>query len=173
MTDDVQAQITSAGTECKQVDRLALIRILTEAEDHTVISLLVTGSSMSPFFLDRRSVVYLERDRSYVPKKGDIVLFCRPDSLVVLHRVIRVLSDGMLLINGDAQSWTETIHTSQVLAHVVRFARTARETDVGHAGYRFLVRLWMPLRPIHPHLWRVFDICRRLPQKLGLRRRKP
>ncbi len=157
----------SPESDAVQVDRGALLRIFEEAEDHAVIPLMVTGASMSPFLLDRRSMVFLERDRAYVPRRGDIVLFVRADGTLVLHRVVRRLEDGQLRINGDAQRWTEIIHESQVMAHVVRFCRTKRQTDVRQPGYRFLVRLWMPLRPLHPRLWRMMDIVRRIPQKLS------
>ena len=102
--------------DTRTVDRLDFLRIMTVAEDGSVIPLLVTGTSMLPFLLDRRSVVYLEKDRSYQPKRGDIVLFLRPDGAWVLHRVVRLLPNGKLLINGDGQAWTETIMPQQIMA---------------------------------------------------------
>ncbi len=162
----------SASEATREVNRWELIKLMLDAEDHAIIPLLVTGSSMSPTLLNRKSVVYLERDRSYVPERGDIVFFCRPDGALVLHRVLRLLEDGTLLINGDAQQWTEIIDPIQVVAHVVRFRRTKRETDVNSRAYRFYVRMWMPLRPIHPYLWRFCYICKRIPVKLHLCKNK-
>ncbi len=158
--------------ESRQVDRRELVRVILDAEDHTVIPLLVTGSSMAPMLLDRRSVVYLERNRAYVPRRGDILLFCRPDGTVVLHRLVKCLEDGQLLINGDAQAWTETIFPEQIVARVVRFRRKRRERSVEGLGYRLYVRLWMPLRPLHPKIWRFLFLCSRVPHKLGLVRKQ-
>ena len=152
--------------DTRTVDRLDFLRIMTVAEDGSVIPLLVTGTSMLPFLLDRRSVVYLEKDRSYPPKRGDIVLFLRPDGAWVLHRVVRLLPNGKLLINGDGQAWTETIMPQQIMARVVRICRRKRIFSTENVIYRVLSRMWMPLRPIHPIGARICYIWHRLPYKL-------
>jgi hypothetical protein len=152
--------------DARTVDRLDFLRIMTVAEDGSVIPLLVTGTSMLPFLLDRRSVVYLEKDRSYQPKRGDIVLFLRPDGAWVLHRVVRLLPNGKLLINGDGQAWTETIMPQQIMARVVRICRRKRIFSTENVIYRVLSRMWMPLRPIHPIGARICYIWHRLPYKL-------
>lgn len=152
--------------DTRTVDRLDFLRIMTVAEDGFVIPLLVTGTSMLPFLLDRRSVVYLEKDRSYQPKRGDIVLFLRPDGAWVLHRVVRLLPNGKLLINGDGQAWTETIMPQQIMARVVRICRRKRIFSTENVIYRVLSRMWMPLRPIHPIGARICYIWHRLPYKL-------
>ena len=152
--------------DTRTVDRLDFLRIMTVAEDGSVIPLLVTGTSMLPFLLDRRSVVYLEKARSYQPKRGDIVLFLRPDGAWVLHRVVRLLPNGKLLINGDGQAWTETIMPQQIMARVVRICRRKRIFSTENVIYRVLSRMWMPLRPIHPIGARICYIWHRLPYKL-------
>ena len=152
--------------DTRTVDRLDFLRIMTVAEEGSVIPLLVTGTSMLPFLLDRRSVVYLEKDRSYQPKRGDIVLFLRPDGAWVLHRVVRLLPNGKLLINGDGQAWTETIMPQQIMARVVRICRRKRIFSTENVIYRVLSRMWMPLRPIHPIGARICYIWHRLPYKL-------
>ena len=152
--------------DTRTVDRLDFLRIMTVAEDGSVIPLLVTGTSMLPFLLDRRSVVYLEKDRSYQPKRGDIVLFLRPDGAWVLHRVVRLLPNGKLLINGDGQAWTETIMPQQIMARVVWICRRKRIFSTENVIYRVLSRMWMPLRPIHPIGARICYIWHRLPYKL-------
>ena len=152
--------------DTRTVDRLDFLRIMTVAEDGSVIPLLVTGTSMLPFLLDRRSVVYLEKDRSYQPKRGDIVLFLRPDGAWVLHRVVRLLPNGKLLINGDGQAWTETIMPQQIMARVVRICRRKRIFSTENVIYRVLSRMWMPLRPLHPIGARICYIWHRLPYTL-------
>jgi hypothetical protein len=152
--------------DTRAVDRLDFLRIITEAEDGSVIPLLVTGNSMLPFLLNRRSVVYLEKDSDYQPKRGDIVLFLRPDGAWILHRIVRLLPNGELLINGDAQAWTETIAPQQIMAGVVRICRRKRTFSTENAFYRLLSRMWMPLRRFHPMGARVCYIWHRLPYKL-------
>ena len=152
--------------DTKLVDRMDFMKIIAATEDHSVIPLLVTGGSMTPFLLDRRSVVYLEKDSGYEPKRGDIVMFMRPDGTWILHRISRLLPNGELLINGDAQSWTETIIPAQIAARVVRIRRRKRVFSVTNPVYRFLVWVWIPLRPIHPVGARLCHIWHRIPYKL-------
>lgn len=152
--------------EMRTVDRLNFLQIVMEAEDHCVIPLLVTGGSMMPFLLDRRSIVYLEKDSEYQPKRGDIVMFMRPDGTWILHRISRLLPNGELLINGDAQAWTETIMPHQIAARVVRICRRKRIFSVENPVYRLLSWMWMPLRPIHPFGARLCYIWHRVPYKL-------
>jgi hypothetical protein len=134
------------------LDRLQLIEIMQAAQKGDQIPLRVTGGSMIPFLFDQRSLVFLEKDPDYVPKKGDIVFFVRPDLALVLHRIVEVRKDGTLLINGDAQSWTEVIHPKQILGHVTHIRRRVRVFSVNSRFYRLAVRLWMPLRRLHPVL---------------------
>ena len=138
--------------KCNEYDRAQVLAILTSAKDGDRFPLLVTGGSMVPFLFDQRSFVYLEKDAGYVPKKGQIVFFVRPDGALVLHRIIKVHEDGTLLINGDAQSWTEVIRPEQILARVTHIQRRVRVFSVNAPLYRLAVRLWMPLRKLHPKL---------------------
>ncbi len=166
--------VSGSDPMCKQgvndmprsIDRHQLRELLLGTADGEIISLLVTGYSMQPTLLNRRSTVFLTRTSVYTPHRGDIVFFLRPSGDLVLHRVVRLLPDGALLINGDAQKWTETIHPAQVLARVDSFKRKRRVIQATHHLYRLYVRLWMPLRPLHPGLARLYYIWSRIPYKL-------
>lgn len=151
--------------QAKTVNRNEMRDVLLSADEHSVVPLLVTGTSMVPFLLDRRSVVELEKDTARKPRRGDIVLFHRRDGTIVLHRVIRA-EEECLLINGDAQDWTEEIHPRQVLAYVTHIRRRKRRFPVTNPIYRLYVWVWMPLRWFHPIASRLFHIWHRIPYKL-------
>ncbi len=152
--------------DMKNIGKFDLLKIMLTAQDHDVIPLLVTGESMQPILLDRETVVYLEKDAAYRPKRGDIILYWRGDDVWVLHRAVRIYGDGRIKTNGDGQNWTEVIHTSQVVARVVYFVRKGKTVSTDSRGYRFLVGIWMPLRWIHrPTAW-CTHVIRRLPYKL-------
>jgi hypothetical protein len=152
--------------ELKNIDKLDLLKIIFTAQDHDVIPLLVTGTSMQPFLLNRETVVYLERDAAYRPKRGDILLYWREDGVWVLHRAIRVRRNGEVKTNGDAQNWTEVIRSSQIAAHVTHFVRKGKNISTEDRGYRFLVGVWMCLRWFHAPVAWCSHIIRRLPYKL-------
>lgn len=141
----------------------ALLRSLPEGAE---FSLRVTGWSMMPLLFHGRSTVTLVRQRAYKPRKGDIVLFCRPDGAFVLHRVHRVEMGGILVINGDAQKWTERILSVQVTAKVTGICRRRREISVDSPGYRAYRALWCPLRALHPLGAGIVYLWHRIPEKL-------
>ena len=148
------------------LNREAMSEILRSLPAGEEFLLQVTGWSMMPLLFHGRSTVTLVRERAYVPKKGDIVLFRRLDGAFVLHRVCKVEPSGLLIINGDAQSWTERILPVQVVAKVTRFYRRKREVSVESRGYRAYCALWCPLRFLHPLGAKAVYFRYRIPEKL-------
>jgi uncharacterized protein (UPF0248 family) len=156
----------------QEVNRFGIIRLFAEAEEGTVLPLTVTGLSMTPFLLHKISVVYLKKERGYLPRKGDIVFFARQDLAVVLHRVVGIRKDGTLIIKGDAQRWREEIRPEQILAHVTRICRSKKVFSADHKGYRFLVALWRPFRLLHPPMAYCLNFLSRIPYKLSKKPQK-
>lgn len=128
--------------------------------------LRVMGYSMNPTLGSARDTVYLVSPTQRAPKKGEIVFFVRPDGHGVLHRLIRVFPDGSFLINGDAQSWTETIQPEQVIAVVSHFERKNRQISCDGRLYRMYVGVWGFLRPVRPAICSVFRLVGRIRKKL-------
>ncbi len=155
-----------------EMDRFQMLKLLHDAKDGTTIPLLVTGMSMLPFLFHKRSIVYLEKNSRYVPRKGDIVFFMRGDTTPVLHRIVKIKKDGMLVIKGDAQNWREEILPEQIFAHVTHIKRRERKFSVEHKYYRFMVKLWMPFRLIHPPLSFLIHVINRVPFKLSRKYRE-
>ena len=75
----------------------------------------VTGDSMRPF-LQTGDIVHL--NRCDAPKKGDILLFTRPDGSFVLHRVHKIRKDGTFLMLGDNQLLPEPVPAERIHAKV-------------------------------------------------------
>lgn len=148
------------------LDRDSMLALLRDVPDGEEILLRVTGGSMMPLLFHNRSVVYLRRETAYQPRKGDIVLFRRLDGAFVLHRVHKLEENGCLVINGDAQRWTERILPIQVMATVTHFVRRKRDVSVESPGYRLYKALWCPLRFLHPLGARLVHYWHRIPQKL-------
>lgn len=118
--------------------------------------LRVTGSSMFPFLIHEESMVYIRKPDSLDFRKGQILLFSRPDGAYILHRVLKVTADGKLLMNGDSQTWDEMIPREAVCAVVTKFIRKKRVVSVDSVGYKMLAAIWMQLYP-----------CRSIMIKLG------
>ncbi len=125
--------------------------------DDAVVPLCVTGTSMRPFLLEGRDTVWLSRFAAEDLKRGDMVLFKRSDGTAVLHRIRKVMSDGNLLMNGDAQSWCETISASQVIAVVQYIERGGKKFSCADKNFRLRSEMWQlskPARPLLLKIWR-------------------
>lgn len=117
--------------------------------------LVVTGNSMKPFMKDGRDTVWLEACKASDYKRGKILLFRREDGKIVLHRVRKVMPDGVLLMNGDAQYWCEEIKKEQTLAVVTYIEKDGRKIFCNSLKYRFITEVWQLLKPLRPLIFRV------------------
>ena len=125
--------------------------------DGGVIPLVVSGSSMNPFLVDGKDTVWLCAPDIKTVRKGSVLLFRRESGVLVLHRVRRVLPDGMLVMNGDAQKWCETVDPSQIVAVVSHTEKNGKKISCNSPAYKFLCAVWrfmMPVRPYLLGLWR-------------------
>ncbi len=123
--------------------------------------LVVTGTSMQPFLKNGEDVVWL---RACIPsdlRKGSILLFERIDSLLVLHRVCEVLSDGRLEMNGDGQIWSEKIDPDNVIAVVDSVEKNGRKTLCSSPWYRLKVAVWLWLKPVRYYIMKIYKMFRR------------
>ena len=107
--------------------------------------LVVTGGSMVPFLRHKKSAVVLTSP-SLPYRRGDILLYLRRADWCILHRVVRVLDDGTLVMCGDAQTVLERIRPDQVVAQVSHVRHGAKITDCGAWHLRAAVAVWMALR---------------------------
>ncbi|MEQ2455831.1 S24/S26 family peptidase [Flavonifractor hominis] len=135
--------------EPEEVERRLLPLLQAGAE----VPLVVTGESMRPFLRDRQDTVFL-RGREFVPiRNGDILFFRRGNGQWTLHRFCRKCADGTLVVNGDAQTWTERIRPEQVAGVAVRIRRGERPpVSARRWPGGVIVWLWTLLRPVRPYL---------------------
>ena len=128
-------------------------------------TLCVSGSSMNPFLVHGRDFVRLIKCNPQDLKKGRILLFKRASGELVLHRVMRVLSDGRLIMNGDAQVWCETISSDMVIAAVSDIECNGKSVSCSSFKYRTKIFLWQLLFPIRSLIFRVRSKIKRITKK--------
>lgn len=124
-------------------------------KDKGVFPLTVTGTSMTPTLYSDRDVVYLVSVNDKPPKKYDIVLFKRTDGTVLLHRIIKILPNNLLLINGDSQNWTEEIEASQIIAITKGYKRNNKNVKCDTLRYRIKSAIWCSTRKLRPFLFKI------------------
>ena len=128
-----------------------------------IFPLTVTGWSMRPLLRHARDVVLLEDPQKRPPRRGDIVLFRRTTGEWVLHRVIGRTAAGSLIMNGDAQTWTELISPEQARGVVSAVRRGARVLPCSGPLLRFYTWAWGGiLRPLRGAILAVPRAARRL-----------
>lgn len=141
---------------------MSTCRILTQEEaesklyallkEDNLVPLMVTGTSMVPFLRHMKDTVYLRGTDFISPGKGDIVLFARRDSsALVLHRIYEI-RDDVVIVNGDAQTWFESVEPNRIIGVVEMISRNGKKPF--HASkmlWRMLCKIWraaMPFRAI-------------------------
>lgn len=122
------------------------------------IPLVVTGSSMEPFLKHEKDTVWLIRPEKY--RKGQILFFRRSNGSMVLHRIRKICPDGRMVVNGDAQTWCETVRQEQAAAVVVAVTRNGITRKADCLIWKIRDFLWYPTRPIRPALLRLYAVCR-------------
>ena len=139
------------------------IEELTSEESQ--IPLYVSGSSMNPFLISRRDIVWLRKCEYKSLKKGDILLFRRRDGALVLHRVRKICPDTSILVSGDAQKQLETVDRCQILAKVSDIERKGKKRSADSLYWRFIRTFWGALSPLRPFIMRLWFHFRRINNK--------
>ncbi|MGN0774057.1 MAG: S24/S26 family peptidase [Candidatus Ventricola sp.] len=126
---------------------VGVLRGLVE-EGHEV-SMLVSGSSMSPFLIHLRDTIYFKQpDRPL--RAGDIVFYQRDSGQYVMHRILRVRGNVYDII-GDAQTQIERgVRRDQIFAIITRVKRKGRLIGPGDFWWTFFARVWTKLIPLRP-----------------------
>ena len=142
----------------KKVDTFEYVSVLKElVEEGREVSMLISGSSMSPFLCHGRDQVYFKApDRPL--RVGDMVFFQRRSGQYVLHRICKV-KDGSYYIVGDAQTAIEgPVSREQIFALVTRVRRKGRILAPGDFWWEFFARVWVRLIPLRPLLVRAYGL---------------
>ena len=122
------------------------------------------GESMLPMLKEGRDISVLTLI-SGEPKKGDVVLFVRPekDDELVLHRVIRQRG-GIFIIRGDNTYHNEAVKRENILAVLKGFFRKGKyfecESSKVYRVYSFWRMYFYPVRRFIRHTMRV--VCAKI-----------
>ena len=130
-----------------------LIEILREGRD---VSLLVSGSSMSPFLVDKRDTVILSPPDSKF-RRGDIVFYQRSNGQYIMHRIHHVGTDGMLYIIGDGELVIEgPVEPDRVFGITRKVIRKGRMIDGKDFWWWFFEKIWIRMVPLRPIAHRLY-----------------
>lgn len=119
------------------------------------------GYSMYPLFVPGRDEAVVAPVDPTQLKRGDVALYRRDGSILVLHRIWKHKGDDFYLV-GDNQSEIEgPLRSDQMKGILVEIIRKGRRFSVKNPFYRFLAALWLRLRPMRPVLSQIVASCKR------------
>ncbi len=132
----------------RMVDAREYIGVLREliGEGKTV-SLVITGSSMSPFLIHQRDAVILAPIDTPL-ERGDMAMFQRANGQYVLHRICRKEGEAYYFV-GDAQNWIEgPISREQIFGRVTAVRRGGVWIHPGDFWWEFFEHVWLRMIPL-------------------------
>ena len=133
--------------------------------DGKTIKIKPQGYSMYPLFVPGRDEACIEHTDFSSLKRGDVILYRRDKSILVLHRIWKI-TDNSLYMVGDNQTEIEgPLRADQVRGKLTGFVRNGKFVDVKNPIYHFLSSLWLFLRPLRPCAWKLTACMRKIRYK--------
>ena len=126
-----------------------------------------TGGSMSPLFASGRDVATVAPIGDRKIKRGDIVLYRRRESdILVLHRVYRGAESAYYML-GDNQTEIEgPVERDDIFGIMVYMMRKGKKLSMSNFFYRAVAWMWLLLRPVRPQIMGVVNAF------IGLKKRQ-
>lgn len=138
-------------------------------EEGREVSLLVAGSSMSPFLVHQRDYIYFKKpDREL--RKGDMVFYQRRSGQYVMHRIWKVKNNQYYIV-GDAQKEIEgPLERDQIFALITKVQRKGKMISPGNFWWWFFERVWINIVLVRRVLVQMYGIVYKLKTLVRKRR---
>lgn len=105
------------------------------------------GVSMLPLLRQGRDLFTVEKKTDRRCKKYDVVLYRRPNSQYVLHRIVKVKSDSYVILGDNCIEKEYNIKDEDILGVMTEFQRKGKTYSVHCLWYQLYERLWYFLYP--------------------------
>lgn len=142
----------------REVDAQEYMAVLRELiEEGHQVSLLISGSSMSPFLIHHRDTVYFKKpDREL--KVGDMVFYRRGNGKYIMHRIRRIRPEGFYMI-GDAQWEIEgPLQREQIFGLITAVERKGKLIQPGDFWWEFFAKVWLRIIPLRRLIQRIYQV---------------
>ena len=129
-------------------------------EEGLSIPLKVSGSSMTPFLVHGRDIVYITKP-DFPLKKGDMAFFRRDSEKIVMHRIWKI-KNGNCYFCGDSQTFIEgPIEESRIFGVINKVERKGKTITKKNFTWKFFSKVWIRVTPLRPMLLKTYSILRK------------
>ena len=122
------------------------------------------GTSMNPMIKQDRDLSIIGKPKGRL-KKYDVAFYKRPNGQYVLHRVVKVLDDGYVILGDNCVNKEFNIKETQILGVLVSLVRNGKEVDLNSFGYKIYVRARYAHYPVRVIIFRTKRFLRKLIKK--------
>lgn len=122
-------------------------------------SMVVVGSSMAPFLIHQRDIVYFRKIDKEL-KKGDMCFFQRSNGAYVLHRIYKVDGDDYYFVGDNQVDIEGPIKREQIFAIVYKVKRKGKEIKPGDFWWNFFYYVWIRIIPCRYMLIKLYGLKR-------------
>lgn len=106
------------------------------------------GYSMYPVIVPGRDEAVVQKEDPAKLKRGDVVLYRRDQSILVIHRICRKNEKGFYMV-GDNQTEIEgPLRPDQIKGKMITLIKNGKEIDVDSLIYRIPCAIWLFMRPV-------------------------
>ena len=130
--------------------------------DGNIIRIKPQGFSMYPLFIPGRDEALIQQVPVTSLRRNDVALYRRDQGILVLHRIVRITSEGYYMTGDNQYEIEGPLRPDQFKGKLIAFVRNGKETSVKNPFYRILSGLWLFMLPVRPFCFRLTAFMRKL-----------
>ena len=123
------------------------------------------GVSMLPLLRQGRDLFTVRKKGEERCKKGDVVLYRRPPSSYVLHRVIAVNEADYTILGDNCINKEHGITDEDIIGVMTGYVRDGKAHSVDESGYRLYSWVWVNFASVRIILQKLRSKLRRLTKR--------
>ena len=128
--------------------------------DGNIIRIKPQGFSMYPLFISGSDEAFIQQVPVASLKRNDVALYRRDQGILVLHRIVRVTSEGYYMTGDNQYEIEGPLRPDQFKGKLIAFVRNGKEISVRNPLYRFLSSLWLLMLPVRPLCFKLTGFLR-------------